>query len=146
MNPIFEEIAKSRGFYSKEMVARVAQSGSLRKIQGIPRDIKRIFVTAFDVSPEQHLRVQAAFQRYSDNSVSKTINLPSEATAEDVRRIYLMAYRMKCKGITIYRYGSKEEQVLSFGSREKDQPVAHSDLIVVESDYAGGCAAGTCLF
>jgi ribonucleoside-diphosphate reductase alpha chain len=146
VNPIFEEIAKSRGFYSKEMVARVAQSGSLRKIQGIPRDIKRIFVTAFDVSPEQHLRVQAAFQRYSDNSVSKTINLPSEATAEDVRRIYLMAYRMKCKGITIYRYGSKEEQVLSFGSREKDQPVAHSDLIVVESDYAGGCAAGTCLF
>jgi len=103
VNPIFEEIARNRGFYSKEMVARVAQSGSLRKIKGIPQDVKRIFATAFDVTPVQHLQVQAAFQRYSDNSVSKTINLPSEATVEDVRKIYLMAYRMKCKGITIYR-------------------------------------------
>ena len=146
VNPIFEEIAKNRGFYSKEMVARVAQSGSLQKIKEIPRDMKRIFVTAFDVTPAQHLRVQAAFQRYSDNSVSKTINLPSEATVEDVRKIYLMAYRMKCKGITIYRYGSKEEQVLSFGYKEKDQPVVHSDIIAVESEYSGGCAAGTCPF
>jgi ribonucleoside-diphosphate reductase alpha chain len=146
VNPIFEEIAKNRGFYSKEMVARVAQSGSLQKIKGIPQDVKRIFVTAFDVTPAQHLRVQAAFQRYSDNSVSKTINLPSEATVEDVRKIYLMAYRMKCKGITIYRYGSKEEQVLSFGYKEKDQPVVHSDIIAVESEYSGGCAAGTCPF
>ena len=146
VNSIFEEIAKNRGFYSKEMVARVAQSGSLRKIKGIPQDVKRIFVTAFDVTPEQHLQVQAAFQRYSDNSVSKTINLPSEATVEDVRKIYLMAYRQKCKGITIYRYGSKEEQVLSFGYKEKDQPIVHRDIIAVESDYSGGCAAGTCPF
>ena len=146
VNPIFEEIAKNRGFYSKEMVARVAQSGSLQKIKEIPRDMKRIFVTAFDVTPAQHLRVQAAFQRYSDNSVSKTINLPSEATVEDVRKIYLVAYQMKCKGITIYRYGSKEEQVLSFGYKEKDQPVVHSDIIAVESEYSGGCAAGTCPF
>jgi ribonucleoside-diphosphate reductase alpha chain len=146
VNPIFEEIARNRGFYSKEMVARVAQSGSLQKIKGIPQDVKRIFVTAFDVTPEQHLQVQAAFQRYSDNSVSKTINLPSEATVEDVRKIYLMAYRQKCKGITIYRYGSKEEQVLSFGYKEKDQPIVHSDIIAVESDYSGGCATGTCPF
>jgi ribonucleoside-diphosphate reductase alpha chain len=146
VNPIFEEIAKNRGFYSKEMVARVAQSGSLQKIKEIPRDMKRIFVTAFDVTPAQHLQVQAAFQRYSDNSVSKTINLPSEATVEDVRKIYLVAYQMKCKGITIYRYGSKEEQVLSFGYKEKDQPVVHSDIIAVESEYSGGCAAGTCPF
>ncbi len=146
VNPIFEEIAKNRGFYSKEMVARVAQSGSLQKIKEIPRDMKRIFVTAFDVTPVQHLQVQAAFQRYSDNSVSKTINLPSEATVEDVRKIYLVAYQMKCKGITIYRYGSKEEQVLSFGYKEKDQPVVHSDIIAVESEYSGGCAAGTCPF
>ena len=146
VNPIFEEIAKNRGFYSKEMVARVAQSGSLQKIKGIPQDVKRIFVTAFDVTAEQHLQVQAAFQRYSDNSVSKTINLPNEATVEDVRKIYLLAYRMKCKGITIYRYGSKEEQVLSFGSKEKDQPTFHSDIIAVESDYSGGCAAGICPF
>jgi len=146
VNPIFEEIARNRGFYSKEMVARVAQSGSLQKIKGIPQDIKRIFVTAFDVTPEQHLQVQAAFQRYSDNSVSKTINLPSEATVEDIKKIYRMAYRMKCKGITVYRYGSKEEQVLSFGYKEKDQPVVHRDIIAVESDYSGGCAAGACPF
>ena len=146
VNPIFEEMARNRGFYSKEMVARVAQSGSLQKIKGIPRDIKRIFVTAFDVTPEQHLQVQAAFQRYSDNSVSKTINLPGEATVEDVKKIYLMAHRLKCKGITIYRYGSKEHQVLSFGYKEKDQPVVPSDPIAVESDYSGGCASSTCPF
>jgi ribonucleoside-diphosphate reductase alpha chain len=146
VNPIFEEMAKNRGFYSKEMVAGVAQSGSLRKIKGIPKDIKRIFVTAFDVTPEQHLQVQAAFQRYSDNSVSKTINLAGEATVEDVKKIYLMAYRLKCKGITIYRYGSKKEQVLSFGYREKDQPSVPSDIIAVESEYSGGCVASTCPF
>jgi ribonucleoside-diphosphate reductase alpha chain len=146
VNPIFEEMARNRGFYSKEMVAHVAQSGSLQKIREIPRDIKRIFVTAFDVTPEQHLQIQATFQKYSDNSVSKTINLPGEATVEDVKRIYLMAHRLRCKGITIYRYGSKEEQVLSFGFKEKDQPVVQSDIIAVESEYSGGCAAGACAF
>jgi ribonucleoside-diphosphate reductase alpha chain len=146
VNPIFEGMARNRGFYSKEIVAHVAQSGSLQKIREIPRDIKRIFVTAFDVTPEQHLQIQATFQKYSDNSVSKTINLPGEATVEDVKRIYLMAHRLRCKGITIYRYGSKEEQVLSFGFKEKDQPVVQSDIIAVESEYSGGCAAGACAF
>jgi ribonucleoside-diphosphate reductase alpha chain len=146
VNPIFEEMAKTRGFYSKELIGRVAQSGSLQAVEGIPRDIKRIFVTAFDVTPRQHLEVQAAFQRYSDNSVSKTINLPSEATVEDVKKIYLLAYKLNCKGITIYRYGSKEEQVLSLGYREKGQPLVQSDLIAVESEYSGGCAFGTCAF
>jgi ribonucleoside-diphosphate reductase alpha chain len=146
VNPLFEEMARNRGFYSKEMVAHVAQSGSLQKIREIPPDIKRIFVTAFDVTPEQHLQIQATFQKYSDNSVSKTINLPGEATVEDVRRIYLMAHRLRCKGITIYRYGSKEEQVLSFGFKERDPSVVQSDIIAVESEYSGGCAAGACPF
>jgi len=146
VNPIFEEMAKTRGFYSKELIGRVAQSGSLQAVEGIPRDIKRIFVTAFDVTPRQHLEVQAAFQRYSDNSVSKTINLPTEATVDDVRKIYLLAYKLNCKGITIYRYGSKEEQVLSLGYRERGQPILQSDLIAVESEYSGGCASGICSF
>jgi len=146
VNPIFEEMAKTRGFYSKEMVARLAQAGSLQALEGIPRDIKRIFVTAFDVTPLQHLKVQAAFQKYSDNSVSKTINLSSEATVEEVRKIYLQAYKLRCKGITIYRYGSKEEQVLSFGHQEKGQFLTQSDLIAVESEYSGGCVASTCPF
>ncbi len=146
VNPVFEEMAKKRGFYSKELVARVAQTGSLQKIKEIPEDLKRIFVTAFDVTPEEHLKIQAAFQRYSDNSVSKTINLPAEATVEDVRRIYLQAYQLKCKGITVYRYGSKEEQVLSFGYKEKEQAIMESDLVTVESEYSGGCSYGVCPF
>ncbi|MBU1208101.1 MAG: adenosylcobalamin-dependent ribonucleoside-diphosphate reductase [Proteobacteria bacterium] len=146
VNPLFEATAKTRGFYSKEMIARLAQSGSLRSIKEIPPEVKRIFVTAFDVTPHQHLQVQAAFQKYADNSVAKTINLPSAATVEGVRRIYLQAYKLKCKGITIYRYGSKEGQVLSLGNQEKDQPSFPNDLISVGSDYSGGCASNTCLF
>jgi len=146
VNPFFEAIAKKRDFYSKDLVSRVAQSGSLKDIKGIPADIKKIFVTAFDVAPRQHLEIQAAFQKYSDNSVSKTINLPNEATAEDVRKIYLRACQLKCKGITIYRYGSKEDQVLSFGSETKGTPSASGEWIAVNADFAGGCASGVCPF
>jgi len=146
VNPIFEEMARSRGFYSRELIAQIAQSGSLQEIRSIPADVRKVFVTAFDVIPQQHLEIQAAFQRYSDNSVSKTINLSREATVEDVRKIYLSAYRLKCKGTTIYRYGSKEEQVLSFGYGEHERPAAQSDLLAVEAEYAGGCSAGACPF
>lgn len=136
INPLFEEISKKRGFYSKDILAEIAFRGSLQKIKGIPEDVKRIFVTAFDVEPRQHLLVQAAFQRYCDNSVSKTINLPENATVNDVRQIYLLAHKLKCKGITIYRYGSKENQVLSFDT----------DLITADSEYSGGCISGACPF
>jgi ribonucleoside-diphosphate reductase alpha chain len=146
VNPFFEETARSRGFYRKELFAQIAQSGSLQKIKGIPADIKKVFVTAFDVVPRQHLETQAAFQKFTDNSVSKTINLPRESTVEDIRKIYFSAYRLKCKGITVYRYGSKQDQVLSFGMGESDRPVVHPDLLTVESEYAGGCTAGACLF
>lgn len=146
INPIFEEVAKKGGIYSKEILAQIAQHGSLQKIKGIPKDIKRIFVTAFDVTPKQHLLLQAAFQKYTDNSVSKTINLPSDATVEDVRKIYVMAHKLGCKGITIYRYGSKEEQVLSFDYRKETQPLVTGDLITADSDYSGGCITGTCPF
>ena len=110
-------------------------------MKGIPRDVKRLFVTAFDVPPRQHLEIQAAFQQYTDNAVSKTINLPADATVDDVRDIYLAAWKLRCKGITIYRYGSKPQQVLSVGQAE----LAGFDETTV-SDFSGRCAAGECDF
>ena len=145
-NPLFEKVAKERGFYRRELLAEVAKHPSLAKIKGIPRDVKKLFVTAFDVAPRQHLEIQAAFQRYTDNAVSKTINLPADATVEDVREIYLAAHRLKCKGITIYRYGSKAEQVLSVGGEEEAQHDESADFISADSDYAGGCIGGVCDF
>jgi len=146
VNPLFEEIARKKGFYSKELIARIAHFGSLKNISGIPAGVKRVFPTAFDVAPREHLRIQAAFQKFSDNSVSKTINLPNEATVEDVRRIYTLAYKSKCKGITVYRYGSKEDQVLSFVPEERGNPSPGGDWLAVNSDFAGGCASGVCPF
>ncbi len=146
INPIFEKVARARGIYRREILAEIARWGTLRRIKGIPRDIKRVFVTAFDVEPEQHLRIQAAFQAHCDNSVSKTINLPAEATIDDVRNIYLMAHRLKCKGITIYRYGSRAEQVLSFRGADGGPVILEEDLVAAESEFAGGCMTGTCTF
>ncbi len=146
VNPYFEEVAKARGFYNKELIAEMAQSGSLQKIKGVPGDIKRTFVTAFDVTPQQHVQIQAAFQKYTDNSVSKTINLPADATVDDVRKIYLLAYKLRCKGITIYRYGSKQDQVLSFGYKKSEEQEEVSGPVSVDSEYSGGCATGVCPF
>ncbi|SYZ73865.1 Ribonucleoside-diphosphate reductase [Candidatus Zixiibacteriota bacterium] len=115
-NPYFEQVAKVRGFYSEELMEKIAQQGSIAHFDEIPEDVKRVFVTAHDVSPEWHVRMQAAFQKYTDNAVSKTINLPKEATEDDVRTAYMLAYKLGCKGITIYRDGSRAEQVLSTGA------------------------------
>lgn len=146
INSIFEQEARQRGIYSKKLLSEIAGSGSVKDIKGIPSDLKKLYGTAFDIEPMQHLRVQAAFQRYTDNSVSKTINLPAKATLQDVRDIYLAAYRMKLKGITVYRYGSKEKQVLSFGGPEGGKAPESQELVVAESEYSGGCVAGTCPF
>jgi ribonucleoside-diphosphate reductase alpha chain len=113
VNPIFEAVAKKRGFYSPELMETIAKTGSIKNIEGIPQDVKEVFVTAHDVSPEWHIRMQAAFQKHTDNAVSKTVNLPHDATVEDVRKIYDLAHQLDCKGVTIYRDGSKEHQVLS---------------------------------
>ena len=146
INPIFEKVARARGIYKREILAEIARWGSLQKIKGIPRDIKRVFVTAFDVEPEQHLRIQAAFQEHCDNSVSKTINLPTESTIDEVRNIYLAAHKLKCKGITIYRYGSRAEQVLSFRGADGGPVILEEDLMAADSEFAGGCMTGTCTF
>jgi len=116
VDPLFEEAATAKGFYSRELMEKIAEKSSLQDIEGIPEDVKRIFVTAHDISPEWHVRMQAAFQRYVHNATSKTINFPHEATIEGVRKAYLLAYELGCKGITIYRDRSREEQVLNIGS------------------------------
>lgn len=113
VNPFFKKIAKEKGFYSPQLLEKIAQEGSIRNIPDIPDDIKALFVTSHDISPESHVEIQAAFQKYTDNAVSKTINFPHEATPEDVQNAYLLAYHQGCKGVTIYRYGSRETQVLN---------------------------------
>lgn len=112
LNKEFEKIAKKRKFYSKKLMKKIAKKGSIKGIKEIPKDIQKLFVTAMDITPKSHLKIQAAFQKYTDNAVSKTINLPNKATVNDVKKIFLLAYKLKCKGITIYRYGSKPKQVL----------------------------------
>ncbi len=119
VDPLFEEVARARGFYSRELMEKIAQKSSLKEIDGIPEDVKRIFVTAHDISPEWHVRMQAAFQKYVHNTTSKTINFPHDASADDVRTSYVLAYKLNCKGITIYRDHSREEQVLYVGTPEK---------------------------
>ncbi len=115
VNPCFEKVARERGFYSDELMDAIAHKGSIQDMSIIPEDVRRIFVTAHDISPEWHIRMQAAFQKYTDNAVSKTVNMPHDATVEDVLKVYDMAYELGCKGITIYRDGSKINQVLSYG-------------------------------
>jgi ribonucleoside-diphosphate reductase alpha chain len=116
-NPYFEKVAKDRGFYSPDLMDAVSRAGSIRNVEGIPQDVKEVFVTAHDVTPEWHIRMQAAFQKYTDNAVSKTVNLPKQATVEDVLRVYDLAFELGCKGVTIYRDGSKENQVLSYDEK-----------------------------
>ena len=118
VDPLFEEIAKERDFYSRELMEKIAEDSSIQDIEGIPEDVKRVFVTAHDISPEWHVRMQAAFQKYVHNATSKTINFPNEAKIEDVSKAYLLAYELGCKGITIYRDKSREEQVLNVGSKD----------------------------
>ena len=119
VNPLFEEVAKAQGFYSPELMNRIAGRGSIADFEDIPEAVRRVFVTAHDVAPEWHVQMQAAFQKYTDNAVSKTVNLPREATPEDVLKVYNLAYELGCKGITTYRDGSKENQVLSFSDKDK---------------------------
>ena len=119
VHPYFEELARRRGFYSPELMRAIAQTGSIRDFKEIPKDIRRLFVTAHEVSPQWHIKIQAAFQKHTDNAVSKTVNFPHQATPEDVRQVYLMAHEQDLKGVTIYRDGSREDQVLSFGEQKK---------------------------
>ena len=122
VHPYFEEIAHSGGFYSEALMKRIAEEGSVRHLEEVPEQVRRVFATAHDIPPEWHIRLQAAFQRHTDNAVSKTVNFPNHSTMEDVEKVYLLAFRSGCKGVTIYRDGSREEQVLNVGHKKKEQP------------------------
>jgi ribonucleoside-diphosphate reductase alpha chain len=163
VNPLFEEVAKKEGFFSDELMKALAEKGKVRGIEGIPQWVQLVFVTAHDISPEWHVKMQAAFQRHTDNAVSKTINFPHEATREDVARAFMLAYKEGCKGITIYRDRSREAQVLAIGQEEKgkmtprERPDATAGVtekmttgcgnlyITVNSDEQGICEVFTSL-
>jgi ribonucleoside-diphosphate reductase alpha chain len=119
VHPLFEQIAKEMDFYSPELMKKIAEHGTLRDLPEIPEDIRKVFVTSHDITPEDHIRMQAAFQKYTDNAVSKTVNFRHDATREDVATVYQMAYRSGCKGVTIYRDGSRDQQVLSVAKSEQ---------------------------
>jgi ribonucleoside-diphosphate reductase alpha chain len=119
VNPMFEKIAKERGFYSKELMEKIAEHGTLHGIMEVPEDVRNVFLTAHDISPEEHIKMQAAFQNYTDNAVSKTVNFSNSATRDDVETVYRLAYTSGCKGVTIYRDGSRDMQVLSVGKKEE---------------------------
>jgi ribonucleoside-diphosphate reductase alpha chain len=126
VNPLFEEVARERGFWSRELMERIAEEGSIHGFDEIPADVKRLFVTAHDITPVEHISMQAAFQRYVDNAVSKTVNFHHAATPKDVEDVYQLAYRMGCKGVTVYRDGSRDEQVLSAG--KKGEPAVPGEV------------------
>ncbi len=137
-NSLFEEVAKKRGFYSQELIHEISKNGSIKHLKNIPKDIRRLFVTALDIEPEWHVKMQAAFQKYVENGVSKTINLAEDATEDEVKKAYLLAYKLGCKGITVFRYGSKGgKQVLYFEEGYERRVKAHSE-------FAGGCPSVEC--
>ena len=139
VNPCFDRLARDRGFYRDDLIAEIAQRGGVRGCPQLPAAVRAAFPTAAEIAPERHLRMQAAVQRHVDAAVSKTVNLPATATVEDIRAIYLAAWKAKVKGITVYRYGSREGQVLSY---------AAPDAVLAQADtaFSGGCVGRACEF
>lgn len=109
----FEKMLRKHNLYSEDLIRKVASAGSIQGIEEIPENLRKVFITAHEISPEWHIRIQAAFQKYTDNAVSKTINFPESASVEDVRKAFILAYELGCKGITVYRDGSRKNQVLT---------------------------------
>jgi len=122
----FERIAKERGFYSQDLMKQIAEKGTIKDIEAIPEDVRTLFATSFDITPLWHIRMQAAFQRHTHNAVSKTVNFPNESTATDIKEVYVLAYETGCKGVTVYRDGSREEQVLNIEKKKS----AEEDKII----------------
>lgn len=121
VNPMFEKIAKERGFYSKKLMDKIAKQGSVQDIEEIPEDVKRSFVTSHDISPEAHIKIQSAFQKYCDNAVSKTVNFAHDSTPEDIEKVYLLAYELGCKGVTVFRDRCRDTQVLNIAHEKEDK-------------------------
>ncbi|MEM0133520.1 LAGLIDADG family homing endonuclease, partial [Acidiplasma sp.] len=157
VNPLFEDALRSRGLYSNEIMEKVAQTGNLQNVD-LPDDLKSIFVTAQEIDPEWHVIMQATFQRYCDSGVSKTINLPYEATPDDIAKAYRLAKDLHCKGITVYRDRSKSQQVLYAGTKKETEETKKSDeekkidlslkmpdkFLKLDSTFDPACPTGKC--
>jgi ribonucleoside-diphosphate reductase alpha chain len=143
LNPLFERTARDRGFWSEDLAAEVVEAGTVSQSDRVPEEVRRAFRTALEIAPEWHLRMQTAIQRFVDAAVSKTVNLPAGASVETVKRIYLDAWRGGAKGITVYRYGSRPAQVLTFLRDDGREPAAP---LAADPAYAGGCAGHVCDF
>jgi ribonucleoside-diphosphate reductase alpha chain len=128
VNPFLEALSKQEGFYSEELMRKIAHSGNIQNLKEVPENIRKLFVTAHDITPEDHIRMQAAFQKYTDNAVSKTVNFPHETTVDDVGKVYKLAYELGCKGVTIYRDRSRMKQVLYKGMISQSRPKEEEDL------------------
>ncbi len=145
-NSILKERLEQEGLYSEELMRKVVEAGSLAHIDEIPAHIKRVFVCAHDVSPIWHVKMQAAFQRHTDNAVSKTVNFPNSATKEEVAEVYQLAFTLGCKGTTIYRDGSRNEQVLNIGSvKGAESAEAPTGDPMVDAVLEADCDSGSCL-
>lgn len=142
-NQIFEKLAREKRIWSTDLLRTIAQTGSLKNVSGVPASWKKVFVTALEIDFPWHIRMQAAFQRFTDNAVSKTINLREDASIGQVRKAFLLAWKLKCKGLTVYRYGAKKDQVLTIGSLEKLVGEKH---VIAQSEFSGGCLAESCLY
>lgn len=136
-NELFEKIARKEKFWTSDLLKNILNEGGIKEFPQIPQDVKNLFLCACEIPAEQHIKIASAFQKYTDNAVSKTVNLPNTATKEDIQNIFFLAYKLKCKGITIFRSGSKKEQVLSIKSEDTNR-------LVVESEYSGGCPVDYC--
>ncbi|MDL2210445.1 vitamin B12-dependent ribonucleotide reductase, partial [Desulfovibrio sp. OttesenSCG-928-O18] len=140
VNPYFEAALVKAGCHSPKLMESVAEKGSVKTFEHLPEDIRRVYVTAMDIDPEWHLRMQAAFQLFTDNAVSKTVNLPNSATVDDIRHIYWMAYERGCKGVTVYRDGCKANQVLCTGEGAPKEPeeTIHGPTVRARPDVVYG--------
>jgi ribonucleoside-diphosphate reductase alpha chain len=129
INPIFEDVARRKGFHSEGMMDRIATEGTLAHIDGLPEDIRRVFVCAHDIQPDWHVKMQAAFQEHCDAAISKTINFPESATVADVEKIYRLAYELRCKGVTVYRNGCRKHQPMSLKQADKNEATSeHTEI------------------
>lgn len=126
--PEFARVAMERHFHSAELIGRIAEKGTCKDMEDVPEDVRGVFVTSHDISPSYHVRMQAAFQKYTDNAVSKTVNLPSDATREDVAQVFRLARQLGCKGVTVYRDGSRDKQVLNLN---RVKPETEEELLLV---------------
>lgn len=130
VHPLFLEIAEKRGFYSEALMKKISSEGGIHNFKEIPDEVRRLFRTSLDITPEYHIKMQSAFQRYTNNAVSKTINFPNKAGVDDVRKAYMLTYKNGCKGITIYRDKSREEQVLNIGGVGKEEAHAPEESAI----------------